>query len=354
MRVNKRGWPKGKPRKGCKKAIKAQKKILTFMDLPLEIRRHLYEMVLPQQDVPKRSKEWATIVGNETSFEFMDILLVNKQVSDEARSLLYGTNRFTIVISAHRTLFLGSSAPTEFHPFPTSPSLPYIKNWQIALWPETHDEDGAWFSDAVLSACAEIAMTPDLQTLRLAIPCLCSYLESDHRKMDGECNCQLDFERIEDIHTAFIHSLAPFNLLRFKGDVQLLTTPKPPIQPPNNQRAPRFNTKGELIELSEYAHPQCQKAVCRSFAASFTPFTAMLMGKTTPNRLTQHHMDWLNMKIEIAKAHPEGRLGGERHEALTETWHSLNSGPHEHFFAGRAMTMDMVHYLGIWRRRPFL
>ncbi|KAI4276447.1 MAG: hypothetical protein LQ337_002497 [Flavoplaca oasis] len=343
--VKKRGWPKGKPRKGPNARVtrpstkrKAEQPKFPFMDLPLEIRREVYSLILPQQTPQSCSNGWATMDGIPN--EFMNLLLINKQISDEARSVLYGLNTFTIVISQFRMSLPGSFTELEFLPFPTKPSLPFIKNWQIALWPTykrmTNRRD-ACFRDAVFSACSEIAKTRGLQTLTLSIPCLCENFHPAGVRI-LRCNkrcCRSAPEVIEDIHGAMINYLAPFNQLRFKGKVEIITAAKPPKTLWPGEAFPKHfpgsdNEEG-YIQLATHPHRQCQQPLCLSFAASFTPIAGLLMGNTTPLSLTEAQLAWLELKKRIHEERDHSECLVVLDNALEELWDALDSGEKEYW-----------------------
>ncbi|KAL8836984.1 MAG: hypothetical protein Q9176_005985 [Flavoplaca citrina] len=317
-RVKKRGWPKGKPRKGPNARVtrsstkgKAEHPIFPFMDLPLEIRREIYSLVLPEQTPGSRSNGWATMDGLPN--DFMNLLAVNKQVSDEARSVLYELNTFTIVISDTNSLVLGYLDKVSFKPMQSPPSLPYIKNWQIALCPEIQDLmypefEQFGFSDAVLSACFNLAKSQR--------------------------------PSIEDIHDEFVAIFTPLNHLRFKGKVEIVTTPKPPPQEWDmihwwrNDHLPTAGNIAAHTELANQAHPQCQHPACLSFADSFIPIATTLMGRTTPLAFTGRHTSWFELKeraalaesqysrpIDLAPANYEDRLSSINRKQGTARWH---------------------------------
>ncbi|KAL8881470.1 MAG: hypothetical protein Q9198_001340 [Flavoplaca austrocitrina] len=345
--VQKRGWPKGKPRKGRNSRVtrsstkgKAEQPEFPFMDLPLKIRREIYSLVLPQQTPQSRSNGWATMDGLPN--EFMNLLAVNKQVSDEARGVLYELNIFTMVISDTNSLVLGYLDKVSFKPMQSPPSLPYIKNWQIALWPEIQDlmypeiEQSA-FSDAVISACFNLAKSPGLQTLKIAIPCLCEWFAEE---LVCDCtNGRCKRPSIEDIHDEFIAILTPFNHLRFTGKVKIATTPKPPqewdmIHWWRNDHPPTAGNIAAYTELANHAHPQCQHPACLSFAESFIAIATTLMGKTTPLAFTDRHTSWFELKeraalaesqysrpIDLAPANYEERLSSINRKQGTARWH---------------------------------
>ncbi|KAL8668465.1 MAG: hypothetical protein Q9168_006901 [Polycauliona sp. 1 TL-2023] len=343
------GRPKGKAGKwkpapkGKKKAIGKQPKF-PFMKLLPELRNEIYSLVLPKRITQSNSGGWVSM--DDTPNEFMNLLLVNKQVSDEARTVLYGHNTFTMVATKHRTLLLGSLIEHNFLPFPTKPSISFIKNWQIALWPNYRNLRGksaARFCDAVLSACSQIAKAHELQTLTLSIPCVCEHL----REMRGQCNCprgrcQCDSQEIGEIHENMVALLAPFNQLRFKGKVQIVAAAQPPRRSDAGAAILRTvsysqsDDKDKQIKLSRYPHHQCQQPLCLSFAASFDPVRAMLMGHTTPLSLTKDQADWFDLK-KIFQEHSDHPHCSRTltMEALLELWNALNSGSAEYWFGVR-------------------
>lgn len=112
--------------------------VFSFMNLPLEIRPYFYRMTLPSQDLSMRSSNCAAIHG--TPNEFMNLLLVNRQISDEARQVLYGGNSFTVAVSGDEARFPGlRSQPKLFRPFLAKPmpSLEYIRTGNFA-WYSIH------------------------------------------------------------------------------------------------------------------------------------------------------------------------------------------------------------------------
>lgn len=260
--AKKRGSPEGKPRK------QPPHPGFDFMRLPLELRRHFYGLVLPQQDVQRSSGQWANIV--RTPNEFMNLLLVNKQIHDEAQRVLYGLNSFTWIVEADWHFTTTRAARGYSH----------IKHWQLVLRPEPERELEPHFRDGVLTSCAEIAKTPDLQTLKLVIPCLCQHVERHRHCSVGAGGRQCI--NVEDMHNFFVHGLAPLDQLRFKRDVQIIAAVGPPVDRPQ----------------------QCQKPLCVSFVDSFESIRARLMGNSTPSRLTENQSRWLELKKWAAKVHP--------------------------------------------------
>lgn len=352
-KVKKRGWPKGKPRKQQR---------FPLMKLPLELRCHIYGMALPHQDVPLHSKIWAKSLGTPNTS--MNLLLANKEISDEARSVLYGLNRSTVVISAFQIFFQGSIIDSCFRPIPLTPSMPYIKNWQLALWPSRRSPMDSHFRDTVLTVASEIAKIPQLKTLRLAIPCLCEhfklppccyrcYYRYRYRGEQGHCSCGSDI--FEDVRDVFVRDLAPLNQLRFSGDVQIVATAKPP-QPLEPYRptmfpsylgprtAPGHDDHEGFVKVAQYAHEQCQQPRCLRFVASFEYVRATLMGNTTPLSLTAQQSAWLDVKKGVAKFYPE--WNDRLQSALHDLWEALDSGSDVHW---RRL---LIRFIGLLRHIP--
>lgn len=222
----------------------------SFMALPIDIRRHLYRMVLPCQDVPMGSGDWAkmTRIPNE----FMNLLLTNKQVSDEARQVLYGSSSFTIAISAHGTGFLNSvELDRVFRPFKTVP--PLIKNWQLRVGfrspcdMDTLDHDGRWIREGLLTVSAELAKVPDLRTLKVSIPCLCGLYDYDEVSTD-------------DVYKALAFSLEPLQQLRFQGGVRFIARVSTGV--------PRQDLVVFHLYSSAKRNTQCKEPACLALASS--------------------------------------------------------------------------------------
>ncbi|KAL8848273.1 MAG: hypothetical protein Q9221_006711 [Calogaya cf. arnoldii] len=363
-RCQKLGPPKGKPRKGpwvptpkagkkgkgskskVKRKNEAKGSTFHFLKLPLELRCEVYKLVLPeQQDSQSSSSAWATMTG--TPNEFMNLLVADKQISNEAREVLYGLNTFSLIISGESLLFLGSRSEHQFFPIPNKPSISFIRNWQIALWPYSDgmiESPGPEYDDAVLSICSEIVKSPELQTLKLRIPCLCQHLQERSyicrcSQEGGPCHCKI--EEIDEVHDTMIRMLAPFNQLRFKERVQIVTAPEPDQGMMDDDN---YDFENDYLDQyhwdnwstkATYPYPQCQQPLCLAFAASFDPVRATLMGNTTPLRLTADQLTWQNLKAEVAKTvdyRVNGRSGSQAENiSLSELWDALDSGEPEYF-----------------------
>ena len=313
----KRGKGRGKPRAGRRDASKQPP--FPFMRLPPELRDYVYKLALPHQELPNSG--WATMAG--TPNKFMNLLLVNKQISAKARKILYGLNTFTMVISRYRSSLLGSFDELDRKPIQAPPSISYIKNWQLSLWPSEDLLIGIGYrcgnpheKDALLSACSEIAKVDNLQSLKLSIPCFCSVFAL--HPFD-----ELELGDFEDVHDNLADLLLPLDQFRFAGQVQIMTTCKPPSFPEEGDK------KGYAKMANTHHHQQCPEPNCQTLAASFEYVRTLLMSKTTPNSLTPHQSKWLNLRDHVAECGSSFETGVT--QALRDTWYALESGSDEFF-----------------------
>ncbi|KAL8901057.1 MAG: hypothetical protein Q9207_005393 [Kuettlingeria erythrocarpa] len=142
-------------------SIESSPKAFPFFKLPFEIRQWIYTLALPRQDIPIRSDEWVDQIGGVPN-QCMNVLLANKQISDEAHALLYGSNTFTIAIDECDTKFLHFTQQTHgFTPFPSLKLIQYVKNWQLDLRHFYRSQRGnGYVEEKLLAASAELALRP--------------------------------------------------------------------------------------------------------------------------------------------------------------------------------------------------
>ncbi|KAI4169694.1 MAG: hypothetical protein LQ343_005516 [Gyalolechia ehrenbergii] len=257
-----------------------------FMRLPPELRRHFYTIVLPQQDKPIRTSDWTDIIGLPNPF--MGLLLVNKQIFNEARTVLFGLNTFTAVVSRHGTSFV-HSAPQDVHTYPILLPLSFtlIKNWQLSLGFGRvcrgylyHGEH--ILADEVLNIAVQIATIPVLETLKVSVPCLCH-----------KCHCLQQ----EDMHKITMNILKPLKQLRAKGEVRFIATSSRVFLAHPESRPDKVSLAAEYATKSESAsNQQCQQLACLSFAASFNSLRAALKGDSPPLCFTPAQIWWSGLK----------------------------------------------------------
>ncbi|KAL8922280.1 MAG: hypothetical protein Q9208_005250 [Pyrenodesmia sp. 3 TL-2023] len=284
-----------------------------FLRLPLEIRQEIYRIALPSQDIPVRSRSWADLVG--TPNDSMNLLRVNRQVSDEAREVLYGSTSLTVVISANVTRFLHLVEQASWlRPLPSTPSIRYMKHWQIRLgfasfpleWSEQYIDEG------LLDTSVELSKVPGLQTLKISFPCLCEQYSNPSA------------DALDAIHQRMFKALEPLRRLRVRGKVTFIAAcPRRPCDDglpasyaeptdPNDvdawinyfARMPRSRHANEMDHLhwavKSSANVPCSESRCRHFAARFRDLAATLEGSSAPATLTAKQITWLNFKQDFS------------------------------------------------------
>ena len=297
---------------------------LCLLGLPLEIRRKIYQLVLPCQNAPPQSASWSTIVGIPNAW--MSLLLVNQQISGEAREVLYGDNAFTVAVSTDQISFLHHSEIMKFfRPFKATHSICYIKNWQFDLqFDRSYDGDNCEYSmlaphlgssladdryyigEGLLGVSAVLAeQCTDLQTLKVRVPCLC--------RKDGSTP-------VAGVQDAVTESLEPLKMLRFKGTVTFIA-------------APREEEKNVGIwdpRCWKTATTQCQRPACVAFADSFVDIKQILRDQTLPPLLlTSRQQQWLDLKQRAAKLLPKSEPPLRAH--LYGVWTAMVTNTDEDF-----------------------
>jgi hypothetical protein len=78
--------------------------VFQFLELPLEIRQHIYDYLLPDQEVPIDAvPQWENDVGlHLVDCHIMSLVLVNRQISDEVQNELYGNRIFRMTLASER------------------------------------------------------------------------------------------------------------------------------------------------------------------------------------------------------------------------------------------------------------
>ncbi|KAL8861292.1 MAG: hypothetical protein Q9178_002164 [Gyalolechia marmorata] len=309
----------------------------TFLNLPLEIRGYLYQMVLPSRDIPMDKQQWSNITGIPN--RSMGLLRVNKQISAEAQNFIYGCNSFTLTVSQESLYFYGHppQALIDHRPFPTTPSIKSMKNWQIDIQfdPSYHSDwyggtmlaphlesqlayDQYYIREGILSASVEMAKAKELQTLKVRFPCLCGMAKKTRSLVKG-------------VRKAVAFSLEPLQQqLRFKSSVKFIATSSSPAaslpwaRPCLRQliwASPRLR---QLIGEVDYV--QCQEADCLKFVTSFEYLRRILTSKVLPpSRLTLQQQKWLDLKAYASTLLP-GRPKSTQRSVLYRAWCFLDKG----------------------------
>ena len=123
-------------------------KPLSFLELPLELRNDIYDRVLPQEQHyellpdlrvqprsgPRRYLTSLSSSEDSTLPPFPDLLLVNRQINDEAARLYYANNSLHIV--EHVTIKQLNATPARIKRVAAllSSSLKHTKKYKLQLW----------------------------------------------------------------------------------------------------------------------------------------------------------------------------------------------------------------------------
>ncbi|KAL8634649.1 MAG: hypothetical protein Q9228_007763, partial [Teloschistes exilis] len=196
-----------------------------FLDLPFDIRHYLYRMVFPRPDISKGRGEWMEIVGRPN--EYMNLLLVNRQIYEEGSAVIHDNSAFTISVSATMTFINSKHVANLISPFPTMACLQYIRDWQLDLqFLPPYDgryltverlphldtplaSDQYYIREAILAASVVLwKECRHLETLKIRAPCLCNMFET---------------ATPQAIHKAIVFALEPLQLLRFRRSVKVMT-----------------------------------------------------------------------------------------------------------------------------------
>ncbi|KAL8924522.1 MAG: hypothetical protein Q9208_003997 [Pyrenodesmia sp. 3 TL-2023] len=224
------------------------------------------------------------------------------------------------------SLFLGVGKDAlHFQPLQAAPSLPLMKNWQLDIQfhaPYSKDalDDHNEIDDGILTASADLATIPDLQSLKVSVPCLCLQPNLVCRGCFGgaqpgeECCCPSP----EDINKRITKSLEPLKQLRFDGEVQFIT-------------APARDVMKTIADLAcSAANVQCQEPHCLALAASFGHLRATLKGKEPPLCLPPMQHRWLDLKRHATRRGAP-KLSGNVQHALHRAWVALDLGLEDFF-----------------------
>ena len=267
--------------------------IFRILDLPLEVRQLIYSFALPYQDTPLREDTtWAEI--KNTPNTSMNLLCSNLQISNEARKILYGDNAFTITLNSIGGISVQVSKE-RIHscgPFPTTPSLKYIKHWQLDLkfYPEysalvyqSPSEGMAKFQghpsvlsfnrlycrEALRSVADEIINCQELASLKVKMPCIC------HKESP-----------LNEVIPIVQSALEPLGRLQFSGKVTYIAIPT--ISELNGGLRREVTVPPSRI--------QCSKQACLDFSELLSHYLSRLVSPSSPLiQLTSSEIECLKL-----------------------------------------------------------
>ena len=237
----------------------------------------------------------------------MNLLRANRQISHEAREVLYGENAFTITIDPGLVCFLKSKHSfNDFKPFPTSISLPYIKNWQLnikinldrelKLFTSALDDfhigskldiDLLYIRDTLHSAANEMIKGSELISLKLKMPCICY-------------NCESVVEMLKTVKLV----LLPLGRLQFTSKATCICA-----------ETVSYTDDGNPA-LKEPSSIQCSEPDCLDFAAQVTSILGTLVSPSSRRvQLSSNEQEWLKLK-EKSQYLTDDRIIADKYFAL--------------------------------------
>ena len=272
-----------------------------ILEAPIEIRRLIYDFVLPIQDTPRRdNKSWATIENVPNTS--MGLLRANRQISQEALDVLYGSNAFTIFIHPHSAVcFQWSRLETfSFKQFDPPYPISRIQKWQINLGfnpyyrmftsardyvnadnhlnlPADINRDSSCTRDVVRSIADELIKCPNLKSLKVRIPCVC------YRHRDNAAG-------IAEIAEAVRSSISPLGRLAFNGSITFITATSTDI------------VGRSWVQWQDLGSgpSQCRQPACLGLAADLKSFLKTLVCPSSPRlQLSSYEREWLDLKRRI-------------------------------------------------------
>ncbi|KAL8923101.1 MAG: hypothetical protein Q9208_004785 [Pyrenodesmia sp. 3 TL-2023] len=229
------------------------------------------------------------------------------------------------------------------------PSLNYVNNWQFCLvfsspWDKDVVRNARWIREELLSAASRISSIPNLQTLKIFVPCLCKTYTAI---------------ALTQRYKAIISSLTPLQQLRFQS-VRVIAFLLP-------DRI--LNNSGEFSGFShQYGEILCTKPACVAFARSFSSMKEVLQGNTPPTLLTSRESAWLDLKAYASLVPPPStkpvrcalydlwklvdvKTEGPFYKELQVTKKIINDELKAQYQKGRYQRNEVVRYSGSWWRQ---
>lgn len=293
-----------------------------FLRLPVDIRRYFYTLVLRGPDAPTNAGGWTE--ASNIPKGFLGLLRVNKQISDEAMRVLYGTSS-TVTITSEVMAFREVYNDAKFFlPFKFKGMLQYMTNWQLALRfnPEYNSDPmpcsmqaphhnsrlaiGQYYiRESVFSIAVILAEVSDLQNLKISFPCLCKKNEDTS---------------VDRVREAISFALVPLRQLRFHTSVTFIAAS--PIDEPSK---PMDRVKNASASA---ANTQCQQPDCIAFVNSFDDIKTKLQDDTPRTTITARQKEWMELKLIAAFMTPDTP---EVLFALACVWFALDHKTDEEF-----------------------
>ncbi|KAL8999956.1 MAG: hypothetical protein Q9169_001362 [Polycauliona sp. 2 TL-2023] len=267
-----------------------------FMQLPLEIRRHVYHLLLPRWDTSYDPTNFA-LNPPKLPNKCLNVLVANRQISSEARQVLSGLNTFTIEIGYDQVHFL--SQWEDFWRVPASLFMswfPYIKMWELDImfqdpwlrkrsscdgqrFPrsifECHDNTQGYFAEeeTIFTVVDQLVEIKDLQSLRITFPCLCRRSELQ--------------EPSNEIYSHRLLSLlGHLKRLHVQKSLKFIAA------------QPDFERGSHMFIRTQ--NQQCQQTNCLQLVASFDDLKSFLTGTSPRRHILLQERKWLTIRPRFA------------------------------------------------------
>ncbi|KAL8767381.1 MAG: hypothetical protein Q9209_006071 [Squamulea sp. 1 TL-2023] len=277
-----------------------------FMKLLPEIRRHIFSLILPAHEILSEPSSWVRMEEDDWIVNpFMNLLISNKQVSNEACEVLYGLNCFTVIISDYSTTFMGfHSHHDRFETFPSLSSTKYIKNWQLDLHVGRTRYDSR-IRESLLGISEELSKIDSLQTLKVKFPCLCDVTGDSPENQSSDRASQTIKFILQSLKRLYFENKVTFIAARpFKKD----------------EYSCWRHGRGESCTHAT----QCDRPDCLGFLASFDDFKHFLQSPSLPRvGLSDHQRKWLNVKQRATICPWDSFMHSQLMRYLEKLWVSI-------------------------------
>ena len=272
-----------------------------LLKLPIEIRLQIYRMVLPFPNVYWRGSVWANVIGDPK--DYMGLLRVNKQVSDEAREILYSLPALGIIASYRPSKQVDHSEYGRS----SQVSIKLTKHLTLCIgWYAQPLIRGytSYIKTLILAGSAKHSKIPDRQRLQINVGCLHYTPSTNSRELLNAV--RTPFQELRIAYDFMFTSAGPWNPSvdlpdpykegldanglpsRPLGNLYQLSSKRKEMVPrcrrhkvPIHKVLDGFdNTEDELKSLTD---TRCQEPACLTFAESFVTIKDILEANISPN-----------------------------------------------------------------------
>ena len=357
-----------------------------LLDLPLEIRCHIYQLALPShyQTALLRTLDWIDerddfICSNMSMSEWgkrlaqrrkkkhgndeyiglgpagtwsnipnecMNLLLVNRQISHEARDILYSGFCPTIFVDYSCIVFLNKAQVFyQFYPIRAFDSLlRYTNYWQVDFdyppvlmvlqkrYPPEGHSDPLILREEMGSVCHKLSQVQNLKSLKIKIPCFCcsGFQTGD---WDESKACSLERERkLQSLVEKGVDVIAEARAVIREAVYPLKWLPQ--------------SAQIILVAMNRGHTAKCPKDHCQALTTGLVEDIRMVKGYPTPKEQA-----WLDLKVKLSDCELRDYF---KYKLLT-LWDLFDASEEADFLARVKPVEDMLPFFGEqelqWRHR---